>query len=753
MYFCVFLVPLILCCSYYIYVIFSLRENDVQREERELKHVARMVDATLEELSSLGDSLAGDAGVNVFKNVSDPFGYPHTYGMISLRDALPGISQMNNSVFGYYIFFDKSEIVLNDSIIYQYRDFYDLYLRESDSESYEAWLSERMLDNTGTGLLPAESYTFKDGEVLDLLIYVRPLLTDVDNSTAGRIWIALKQDVIDSLMPIIPEGGIQCIEDRENRIVYFREDAGAISMDALQQSVRNALEQDGAAEKISYKLDHDYYMFRYVSETSGLTYYSIQPERIVNQRTLSSIVALTVCISLAIFLGILLSYLMSLRSATPIEDILKEFADQPEYFEKRQSVFSNIKRSIQSLIKTNVSLSEALEDQKQYIKITFINQLIFGDIVDPAKAKRMAEYAEWDYKGRSFAVFIFRFRGNEGGNVPEELKYYSLSVQEALESVLPESLYTDIGWDQTALVLSYSADEAGDFKNISEKRLRQIKSRIPGIISDQISIYGGNLVNSLTDINKSYQNAFYMSLNEKGMSDGIVIWYLKTPEKPLIYPEDDFSAQLSYYLISGDQAGLHDELEKIIAEYILKSNLPAHLQNMILNELQIILLRALGHIEMDETVCESFYERTDKIFNEPLLVQITKVLDLYKDVCQYVKEQKDSAYADKLIPNVVAYIDMNYGDDNLSLKGVADAFHISEPYLSSVFKQRMGQTFSSYMEYVRMEKAKQFLRTTQMPINQIAEKVGYYSVNSFCRAFKRVTGTSASKYRKADSSE
>ena len=84
----------------------------------------------------------------------------------------------------------------------------------------------------------------------------------------------------------------------------------------------------------------------------------------------------------------------------------------------------------------------------------------------------------------------------------------------------------------------------------------------------------------------------------------------------------------------------------------------------------------------------------------------------------------------------------------MCLAGVADRFGISEQYLSSLFKQNQGINFSTYVEDVRIDKAKDYLKTTGLSVGEIAGLVGYGSTNSFCRAFKRVTGINASEYRK-----
>ena len=99
------------------------------------------------------------------------------------------------------------------------------------------------------------------------------------------------------------------------------------------------------------------------------------------------------------------------------------------------------------------------------------------------------------------------------------------------------------------------------------------------------------------------------------------------------------------------------------------------------------------------------------------------------------------------IDEVTAYIDGHYMDADLSLAGVADRFHMSESYLSCLFKAQTGTNFFSYVEDLRIARAKTLLRETNLKINEIAQQSGYASANSFCRAFKRNTGESATNYR------
>ena len=99
------------------------------------------------------------------------------------------------------------------------------------------------------------------------------------------------------------------------------------------------------------------------------------------------------------------------------------------------------------------------------------------------------------------------------------------------------------------------------------------------------------------------------------------------------------------------------------------------------------------------------------------------------------------------IDELAKYIRANFSY-NLSLDFLAQHMHLSREYLSRYFKKHMGKTISEYLLEVRIEKAKQMLRTTTYPIGDICEHCGYTSIGNFQKAFKKVTGVSPSTYRK-----
>ena len=103
---------------------------------------------------------------------------------------------------------------------------------------------------------------------------------------------------------------------------------------------------------------------------------------------------------------------------------------------------------------------------------------------------------------------------------------------------------------------------------------------------------------------------------------------------------------------------------------------------------------------------------------------------------------------DDLVFRVKQYIDQNYASA-LTLEGLASYVHLSASYLSKLFKRELGQNISSYIQHVRIERAKVLLRTTSKKTYEIAETVGIPDPVYFSKIFKRATGQKPKDFRAA----
>lgn len=108
-----------------------------------------------------------------------------------------------------------------------------------------------------------------------------------------------------------------------------------------------------------------------------------------------------------------------------------------------------------------------------------------------------------------------------------------------------------------------------------------------------------------------------------------------------------------------------------------------------------------------------------------------------------VNENENLHYFEQL----VKYIDSHY-DQELYLKDLAAKFYMNQFHCSRLFKKVLGKTFSEYVQGIRISKASQLIRGTNLSIEEIAQKVGYSDYFYFSKVFKKEFGITPAKYRK-----
>jgi two-component system response regulator YesN len=99
------------------------------------------------------------------------------------------------------------------------------------------------------------------------------------------------------------------------------------------------------------------------------------------------------------------------------------------------------------------------------------------------------------------------------------------------------------------------------------------------------------------------------------------------------------------------------------------------------------------------------------------------------------------------IEQIRLYISHNYDNPNFSIKDVAQHFHMSVPTLSNYYKKETNETLIEFITSLKIEKAIQLLKNSNMSINDIAMAVGYYNTNSFIRRFRQVMHITPGEFR------
>ncbi len=122
---------------------------------------------------------------------------------------------------------------------------------------------------------------------------------------------------------------------------------------------------------------------------------------------------------------------------------------------------------------------------------------------------------------------------------------------------------------------------------------------------------------------------------------------------------------------------------------------------------------------------------------------------ILKELEQNRKKKKTEHHDTSMLEKIEQFIQENYDNCSFSIQEMANSLDMNSSSMSQYFKNKKNITILDYTTELRIQKAKKLLTTSTMPLDIVAEEVGYYNTNSFIRRFKQVVGITPGEYRKS----
>lgn len=107
---------------------------------------------------------------------------------------------------------------------------------------------------------------------------------------------------------------------------------------------------------------------------------------------------------------------------------------------------------------------------------------------------------------------------------------------------------------------------------------------------------------------------------------------------------------------------------------------------------------------------------------------------------------RDFVPPSRIVVRTRRYIREHFSNPALSLSDIADYSEVSKNHLSWEFARETGENITDFIARTRIQEAKKLLIETNLRTYEIAEKTGYANVETFCRAFRKITGTSPRQF-------
>ena len=195
-----------------------------------------------------------------------------------------------------------------------------------------------------------------------------------------------------------------------------------------------------------------------------------------------------------------------------------------------------------------------------------------------------------------------------------------------------------------------------------------------------------------------------------------------------------------------DEKNVSDEKERLFAAFINRN-----MEEIRITVLAVIL--AIGKtFDKDNDSFSEIFGQQNNYMEKVSRIDDVKSMKLWlTNYCAWIlnySAAKVKVSETDMIVRAKRYIAEHCEDADLSLTEVAEYVGLNEKYFTNRFTKETGETFSSYLTALRMQKARELLKTTTFKIYEIAEMAGYRNVEHFNRVFKKINGVTPAQYRK-----
>lgn len=733
----VLILPLVVCLIGYR-VAFNIVEREIKDNKLAMiNHSKSLIDNQIEGLSTLVMQIAtSPTMLSLVETESIKEG---TF-FWDAKKAIERTAQLfthssNNIIEDIYIYLDNTEYVITPDTLYNARFYYEKILKFKDI-SYGEW-QEQLLDESRV-----DDYIITEKDVS----YIQTLPLKYNASTQGAIVCKLEKGEIQKFFSSVDleDGSIIFIQDKKDNLVWHstsKEETLAY-IDVLNRNQGEGI--------FSTTINNKKMIVLYtISNLNGWRYVLLLPERVVmaDLFQLRNIIALLLLIILGV--GGIISYYLSVKNGRPLSDIMNQLKGpdvEQEIWDKELSNIDDLGGAITKMVARTQTLRKEIDKQQPLLQTAFWQKVIRGEFTDEDEMRLFANRANIRLENTPQRVVACRvFANNDFYSMDiqtlEEVNIAILIIKNILKELLEERVYFyDVDYLTTVAIINDEKDEV----DLIEQKIKEANAYM--IANYYITPAWGisNLCHSWLEIWRAYEQA--KGALKSGVKEGLknIIFYKDVIEERVTYYYPlDFEERLIHYCKRADKESIQSLLHILYTENFINRKLSGFTVQKLYDELNSTIVKIVG--------TDTEIEGVDRLggLNDPKDAKLyfKVLLDICLSISRRYKEAKNNSQAD-LIHKIKDYIQEVYKDPNLCLGMVSSHFNISEGYISTLFKEQTGVNFTEYVEELRMNRACGLLKDTKLNINDIGEQVGYNSVQSFRRAFKRIHGISPSELRK-----
>jgi AraC-like DNA-binding protein len=654
----------------------------------------------------------------------------------------------------FYLYFHEGDFVLTDSSYYPADMYYDLYVSPSGIPK-EQWRNRLIAVNPG-GYTNLYEWT---GDTDTGIMYTQPLPLQQRSSSRATLVIEFDQEQLMTSIRNIQSynQGEVYILNADDQLIASSEPKGE-----KKRGLDLPARPKGSFHTMAAQWEGEDMIVSFMeSSRTNWKYVYVLPARLYSEKTeyVRNMTLLTVLF--AAIAGSVSAVLLARRNYHPLQRLIESVSERSKLAPSAKladNEYDYLEEAIEDALDRNTVMNRTIEKQNKTLRSNLLVRMLKGRIGhDFPLLEVLPEYGISLYTG-GFAVLIFYLEDYSGffrqDEQDEEKKreFVQLIMTNIVEELAGQ--YHQ-GWmaevdDMLACIVNFRPDtspEAAmeDLQRVAEEAERFIGNRF----HIQFTISISSLHPSAAEIPAAYQEALDAMEYRMLMGARTIIRHDQIRQEVLSYAYPLEKEQKLINLIgSGDYTNAKSLLEEIIAFNLAQPNISVDIIRCLMFDISSTMMKAAMEANTDNK--EMFQDNVlmiQGLMNGMTVAAMIERMSVFlKKVCELADDRKKSSKL-KLKESVLQYIAEHYHDQNLSVTSISEHFDLHPSYLSRYFKEQTGETLAEYINKYRIDQSKPLLLRDELLIKDISTQVGFFSINTYIRLFKKFEGITPSFYR------
>lgn len=730
------LVALVLLAVYIPVLIQTLRateDNAVAQTYNHFESASSQINRQMTELLVQGDLISSEIMISRITNMRDEMKHQDYYVLMQAQKVVQNSIMGSDLVSGAYIISRNNDMLISNSLILTerseaYGEFYAI-----DGYSLEQWEEAVFEQGSGYHFIPdaVSNPIFAPWEGQSrsrILHFVLPISVNGASARRAVVYMLDTEKLIASLLPEA-EGSFFYISDQNGNVIV------------RENFVENPIEADENIAVVrhngqSYVLLKSDYSDTGLSVTAGLPS-SFFTRQVAPMRNL--MLVLSVVVWAIIFL---LCALLAYRQSRPMKKLF-EVVQELNPSDTTRDHYEHITNTVVMLEGERQRYEKEVQLMSSASRKGLLKQLIRGQVYGEDDAERCRVLLG---AGNSrYLVCMYHFQGypeHLAADLPDdELKVAFDRSWESLSGGLRRELNLEAhpvhGNPSRGRFVLAMPDES-----LFPAAVELIDRHVRILRGDGIPISLGisTVVDDLKGI-RICSDRSAMAMRDADEEHPAKVYDPDKTPITIIQFSPNMGKRLYDLLLNGDLTAVRESIVGMLPS-------EAFLQYVSEVELEQFFFGVRGAVESAGRALSLSAEAT-MLPDSRSFVEPEELWKLFEIPCQLICESvqtEQSRQAEQQQSEMVEYVRVNYSDSGLCALTIAEHFSVSEKYVFTIIKNQTGMSLGDFIEQLRFTKVEELL-TNNVEIGAIPGIVGFNSINTFYKAFKRIYGISPGKWR------